>query len=84
MGADSFIAFYGIKIAIDPADEQMLDAVGSRSDPRCKAAQRAGLQSHWGRLTDGKTTFFLLATALAGWGSRTMVTCRSRPTSSSK
>jgi hypothetical protein len=66
MGADSFIAFYGIKIAIDPADEQMLDALGSRSDPRCKAAQGAGLQTHLGRLTDGKD-YFLYVGHRIGW-----------------
>jgi hypothetical protein len=32
MAADSFIAFYGIKIGIDPADEDMPDALDSRSD----------------------------------------------------
>jgi hypothetical protein len=61
MGAYSFIAFYGIKIAIDPAGEQTLDALGSRSDPRGKAAQRPDLQRHWGRLTDGRDCFLLLA-----------------------
>src|SRR5258708_5824713 len=66
MGADSFIAFYGIKIAIDPADEQVHDALESRSDPRCKAAKRAGLQIHWGRLTDGKDYFLYIGHRI-GW-----------------
>ncbi len=66
MGADSFIAFYGIKIAIDPADEQVYDALESRSAPRCKAAKRAGLQIHWGRLTDGKDYFLYIGHRI-GW-----------------
>jgi hypothetical protein len=65
-GADSFIAFYGIKIAIDPADEQMREALDSRSGPRCKAAKRAGLQTHWGRLTDGKDYFLYIGHRI-GW-----------------
>ena len=66
MGADSFVAFYGIKITIDPDDEQMLDALETEAAPQCKAAQRAGLQTHWGRLTDGED-YFLYVGHRIGW-----------------
>jgi hypothetical protein len=65
MGADSFIVFYGIKITIDPADEEVRVALESRSDPRCKAARQAGLQTHWGRLTDGKDYFLYIGHRVA-------------------
>jgi hypothetical protein len=66
MGADSFIAFYGIKIGIDPADEGTLDALESHSDPRLKAARQVGLHTHWGRMTDGKD-YFLYVGYRIGW-----------------
>jgi hypothetical protein len=66
MGADSFIAFYGIKIGVDPADEDMLDALDSRSDPRLKAARQVGLHTHWGRMTDGKDSFLYVGHRI-GW-----------------
>jgi hypothetical protein len=66
MGADSFIAFHDIKIAIDLSDAQVRDALESHSDPRCKAAKRAGLHMHWGRLTDGKYYFLYIVHRL-GW-----------------
>jgi len=66
MGADSFIAFYGIKIKVDPADEDMLDALDSRSDPRLKAAGQVGLHTHRGRMTDGEDYFLYVGHSI-GW-----------------
>src|SRR5262245_58209082 len=66
MGVDSFIAFYGIKIGVDPADEDMIDALDSRSDPRLKAATASGLDTHWGRMTDGED-YFLYVGHRIGW-----------------
>jgi hypothetical protein len=66
MGADSFIAFYGIKIGVDPADEDTLDALDSRSDPRLKAARQVGLDTHWGRMTNGEDYFVYVGHRL-GW-----------------
>lgn len=66
MGADSFLAFYGIKIALDPDDEQTLETFETCSAPQCKAAERAGLQTHLGRLTDGED-YFLYVGCRVGW-----------------
>lgn len=66
MGADSFIAFYGVKFAIDPDDEQTVNALELCLDPRCKAAERAGLQTHWGRVTEGEE-YFLYVGHRIGW-----------------
>src|SRR5262249_3364822 len=66
MGADSFVAIYGIKIGIDRADEDMLNALDSRSDPRLKAARQVGLHTHWGRMTDGED-YFLYVGHRIGW-----------------
>src|SRR5262249_20758136 len=66
MGADAFVAFFGVKIALDPDDEETLDAVGSGTDKRCKAAKAVGLQTQGGRMTDGEDYFLLIGRRL-GW-----------------
>src|SRR6516225_7266868 len=66
MGADSFIAFYGIKITIDQTDEATLDALGARTDSRLKDARRHGLHVYWGRPTDGED-YFLYVGHRIGW-----------------
>ena len=40
MGADTFIAFYGIKIAISQTDEVTLDALETRTEPRLRHARQ--------------------------------------------
>jgi hypothetical protein len=66
MGADSFIAFYGIKIMIDQTDEDTLDALEARTDSRLKNARRHGLHVYWGRPTDGEN-YFLYVGHRIGW-----------------
>ena len=66
MGADAFIGFFGIKIALDPDDEATLDAVGSDTDPRCIHAIRVGLQTHSGNMTEGEDHFLYIGQRL-GW-----------------
>ena len=66
MGADSFVAFFGIKLALDPEDEDTMDACGDETDPRCVAAKAAGLQVHSGRMTDGEDYFLYVGHRL-GW-----------------
>ena len=57
MGADAFIAFYGVKIAISQTDEDTLDALEARTEPRLRNARQHGLHVYWGRLTDGGDYF---------------------------
>jgi hypothetical protein len=66
VGADAFVAFFGVKIALDPNDEETLDACGAGTDKRCKAAAAVGLQTHTGRMTDGEDYFLLIGRRL-GW-----------------
>jgi hypothetical protein len=54
MGADTFIAFYGIKLAISRTDEDTLDALETRTEPRIRHARQHGLHVYWGRPTDGR------------------------------
>jgi len=68
MGADSFIAFYGIKFDLDPDDEDELDACGSDADPRCVQAKRAGLETFTGRMTEGEDYFLYIGRRLAWLG----------------
>jgi hypothetical protein len=64
MGADAFVAFFGIKVTLDPQDEDTLDACGMETDPRCVAAKKAGLETHSGRMTDGEDYFLLIGQRL--------------------
>lgn len=68
MGADSFLAFYGIKLALDPDDEDTLDACGEGTDARCVAAKQAGLESFSGRMTDGEDCFLFIGRRVAWLG----------------
>ncbi|GAB2842707.1 hypothetical protein GCM10027277_07430 [Pseudoduganella ginsengisoli] len=68
MGADSFVAFYGVKIALNPDDEEVFDACGDNTDPRCIAAQQVGLDTFNGRMTDGEDYFLYVGRQLAWMG----------------
>ena len=68
MGADSFIAFYGIKFELDPDDEDELDACDTDADPRCQRAKRAGLETFTGRMTEGEDYFLYIGRRLAWLG----------------
>jgi hypothetical protein len=57
MGADAFVAFYGVKIAISRTDQDTLDAFEARTEPRLRDARQHGLHAYWGRLTDGEDYF---------------------------
>lgn len=68
MGADSFIAFYGIKFALDPDDEDEIDACDEGTDARCVTATQAGLESFTGRMTDGEDYFLYIGRQVAWLG----------------
>jgi hypothetical protein len=57
MGADAFIAFYGVKIAISRTDQDTLDALEARTDSRLRDARQRGLHAYWGRVTEGEDYF---------------------------
>lgn len=68
MGADSFLSFYGVKIALDQDDEAELDACGDETDARCIKAKQAGLDCYSGRMTDGEDYFLYVGKHLASLG----------------
>ena len=68
MGADAFVAFYGIKFPLDPDNDDELDACGLGTDWRCRAAAESGLESHSGRMTDGEDYFLFVGERLAWLG----------------
>ena len=68
MGADSFVAFYGIKFALDPDNEDELDACDTDADARCIWAKRAGLETFTGRMTEGEDYFLYIGRRLAWLG----------------
>ena len=66
MGADSFIAFYGIKIGIDQNDQDTLDALEARTDSRLNDARQHGLHVYFGRPAEGED-YFLYVGQRIGW-----------------
>ena len=65
MGADAFIAFYGLRYTLSEAE---LEGVEQRTDHRITAARRVKLQTYLGRLTDGEPHFLLVGTRLGVFG----------------
>lgn len=65
MGADAFIAFYGVRYTLTDAE---MDAVERNADERTIAARRVELQAYSGRLTDGEPPFLLVGTRLGVFG----------------
>jgi len=65
LGANAFIAFYGLRYTLTDAE---MDAVEQNSDERVIAARRAKLQTYPGRLTDGQPHYLLVGTRLGVFG----------------
>lgn len=69
MGADSVVAWYGVRYRLGSAlSDEEIEPLEARSDPRIVAARRVGLQSRWGRTTDGGEYFLLVGTLLGVMG----------------
>jgi hypothetical protein len=68
MGADAFLVFYGIKIPVNPEDENLHEAIESEAEPRILAAQQAGLDTWVGRMTDGMDEFIYIGRNLGSLG----------------
>lgn len=65
MGADTFIAFCGVRYLLA---ESEIDAVEIHQDRRVLAARRVKLQTYFGRLTDGEPHFLLVGARLGVFG----------------
>lgn len=66
MGADAFVAYFGLKYTLPPdADVTELEEM---SDARVVTARRAGLDTCWGRLTDGEYYYLLIGAELGVFG----------------
>src|SRR4051812_23468298 len=68
MGADGFVAFVGVKIPLDPDDEETLDAWGEGSHPDAAAAAAAGLDVWTGRFTDGEDYYAMVGRLIGTFG----------------
>lgn len=66
MGADSVIAFYGLRYEIGDADEA--DALEAPNDARIQAAKLAELHIWTGRITDGEPHHLLIGRKLGMLG----------------
>jgi hypothetical protein len=65
MGADSVIAFYGIRLTLDDDD---IEAAETKDHPYMVAAQRVGLQTFWGRERETEPYFLMIGHRLAWLG----------------
>ncbi|WP_428304838.1 hypothetical protein [Lacipirellula sp.] len=66
MGADSVIAFYGVRYEVGDADE--VDALETSQDERLRIAKLAKLQTWCGRTTDGEPYHLLVGRKLGAFG----------------
>ena len=65
MGADAFIAFYGIEEILSLEEASVLDY---RTDDRIARARRNRLSFHLGRVTDGRDYHLLIGKKIADLG----------------
>jgi len=68
MGADGFVAFVGVKIPIDPDDEETIDAWGGGDHPDAAAAASAGMDVWTGRYTDGDDYYAMVGRLIGDFG----------------
>lgn len=68
MGADAFLGFYGVKIALHPDDEETFEACGVGTDPRCVRARGTGLETWSGRMTEGEDYYLYVGRRVASIG----------------
>ena len=68
MGADAFAAFYGIRLMIDGDEDEDLEPYEDESHEDIRRAHDEGLDTYFGRLTDGEPYFLLVGKRLAVLG----------------
>jgi hypothetical protein len=68
VGADSFTAFFGIRIPYDPEDEESLDHWNGGAHPDSPAARDRGLEVYTDRDTDGGEHFAYVGRSLGTLG----------------
>jgi hypothetical protein len=66
MGADGFLAYYGLRWDVTDPDE--ISQLEKRSDPRIVAARDNGLKHWWGVTEDQERHFLLIGTELSNLG----------------
>jgi hypothetical protein len=65
MGADSFIAFFGVRFELL---EEEIESCETRADERIRKARKAKLDFCFDRPTDGEKYFLYVGRSLAGLG----------------
>ena len=66
MGADGFLAYYGLRWEVTDRDE--ISQLEKRTDPRMVAARDTGLKYWWGVTEDQERHFLLIGTELGNLG----------------
>lgn len=67
MGADAFVAYYGVRDTV-PADDETLDELEAGNHPYLQVPRTSGLSSWWGRLTDGSDYHVILGKPVGIFG----------------
>jgi hypothetical protein len=65
MSADAFLVCFGLRWEVDADNDQEIDLLEKRKDPRQLAARTHQLNSWWGNTVD-ETRFFLLVGRIVG------------------
>lgn len=65
MGADAFHVCYGIRWEVNGSDDEEIERLERREDPRILAARKHGL-NHWWGVTADEGQHFLLVGAIVG------------------
>ncbi len=65
---NSFLAFYGIKIALDPDNYSEHEDCYNQTDPRCQLAKTENLETVFDRLTNGEDYFLYIGKKLGRLG----------------
>jgi hypothetical protein len=66
MGADGFVAYYGLRWDVTDAEE--IRQLENRTDPRVVAARNNGLKHWWGVTEDQERYFLLIGSELGNLG----------------
>jgi hypothetical protein len=65
MGADAFVAFYGVRLTIEGMEDEDLEPYQDESHEDIRRAHEAELDTYFGRFTDGEPYFLLVGKQLA-------------------
>ena len=64
MGADAVVVYFGVQYVVPLGSKTEIDGLERGTDTRLLNAKKAGLQTWWGRITDGQPYHLLIGREL--------------------